>query len=86
MPDSIPQDAPDFSKRYWLFLFMFNEPAGGMNDFYGSFDTIEDAENLEFTHVNFRNAGMIFDIETRQIVSDYGPHPIIANVDWWIRR
>jgi hypothetical protein len=34
-----------FMKRYLLFCYSQYYPSGGWNDFEGSFDTIEDAQN-----------------------------------------
>lgn len=30
-------------KRFWLFVFDKTRPYGGLNDFYDSYDTIQDA-------------------------------------------
>ena len=32
-------------KRYLLFTWVLGEPAGGMNDLEGQFDTLEEAKN-----------------------------------------
>jgi hypothetical protein len=32
-------------KRYWLFFWDTYYPSGGMNDFLGSFDSVEEAKN-----------------------------------------
>jgi len=58
---SIPQDSPDFSKRYWLFGYPEYEASGGMEDFIASYDTLEmarasvadwrDQRTLDYLHI-----------------------------------
>ena len=68
--NSIPQNNDlDLSRRYWLFLYAFNDPMGGMADIYRTYNTLEEAQSLENTHANFANEGQILDIETRSVVS-----------------
>lgn len=35
-------------KRYWLFIFDFYYPIGGMEDFKSSFDTIDQAQDYGY--------------------------------------
>lgn len=62
---SIPQNAPDFSKRYWLFLWPEYEASGGLGDFQGSFDTLEGAIT---TYTFSYDHGEIFDVEQRKSI------------------
>jgi hypothetical protein len=73
MPDSIPQVNPDFSKRYWLFLWHNYEPRGGLNDFQDSFEWLETAESYADVVRGFDgyDEGEIFDSETRKVVSRF---------------
>jgi hypothetical protein len=71
MPDSIPQVNFDFSKRYWLFAWVKDNALGGINDFKGSFDTLNKAKNLDNIHdVRARaTCGVIWDSLTHKDVS-----------------
>lgn len=73
MQNSIPQNTPDFSKRYWLFLWHDYEPRGGLNDFQKSFEWLEEAESFAGVIRDFEghDQGEIFDIETHKIVSRF---------------
>lgn len=56
-------------KRYWLFMWNQYYPGGGLNDFMGDFDTIEECkqkrlmEMEKWYHENYE----IFDLETKTI-------------------
>lgn len=71
MNDSIPQTNSDFSKRYWLFAWIEHKAQGGINDFKGSFDTLDKAKNLSNIHdVRARAThGVIWDSMTHKNVS-----------------
>ena len=78
--NSIPQDTPDFSRRYWLFSWWGGYGGsllGGMDDFVGSFDTIEDAVSRVTSEIYPHNEGMIFDVDNRKNVA-------ILNEKWTI--
>ena len=67
--NSIPQVKPpheDYSKRYWLFTWWPYEAQGGMNDFDGSFDTVQDAINHAKLDESSRDRAMIFDAGNRK--------------------
>lgn len=36
----------DITKRYWLFMYPTYYPMGGMHDFKGSFDSVNEVEKL----------------------------------------
>lgn len=51
-----------YSKRYWLFFGDTYYPSGGMYDYAGSFDSIEDAK--AYKPVGYYNWAHVFDTET----------------------
>jgi hypothetical protein len=63
MPDSIPQDTPDLSKRYWLFGWIVFKAAGGTRDFINSFESLEDAKayHEQLCLHDTLHRGLIFD-------------------------
>jgi hypothetical protein len=64
-------NSPDFSKRYWVFLWWEYEPRGGLYDFHDSFGSIEESEAYGNVLIDFEkyDRGEIFDVESREIVS-----------------
>ncbi len=64
MTDSSVSNSPDFSKRYWLFMWYRYEADGGMFDFVGSFDTIDQAISYNNPDADW-NCGMVFDSASR---------------------
>jgi hypothetical protein len=66
MADSIPQDTPDFSKRYWLFWWYAYEAGGGMNDFAHSFDDTESAVNFHQADEFGHDRGHVFDSHSKK--------------------
>ena len=72
--DSIPQDTPPetmYSKRYWLFRWYYHQAAGGLNDFVGSYDTIESA--MAETVDNYMDRGHILDSKTQRLAAWVNP-------------
>lgn len=65
-------------KRYWLFAYNNYYPYGGMRDFAGDFDTIEEAVEFENTTIacgalTVKNGyAHIFDTIEHKIVSERG--------------
>lgn len=71
MTDSIPQNTPDFSKRYWLFTWdnEYTRYSGGMNDFVASCDTIEEAKHRDYLdNLGIWGMAHIFDSQDRKII------------------
>ncbi len=66
--DSIPQNTPDYSKRYWLFGYPEYEASGGMSDLLASYDTVEQAKASldEWHEKRSLDYIQIFDSETRK--------------------
>jgi len=75
-------------KRYWVFLYATYYPGGGMNDFAGSFETVEEAFRCvekEFegpwgSHDNFHildtRDGVILDAFDTEIGGDVVSQPV----------
>jgi hypothetical protein len=59
----------DSTKRFLVFTYDHYYPGGGMNDFRGSFDTLEEAKEYIVRDNHLKDGwGNIFDCETRQII------------------
>lgn len=59
-------------KRYWLFYYNDDYPIGGMDDFEGSFDTLEEAiERSKEKVANITGSCYhVFDSQTYEIVAE----------------
>jgi hypothetical protein len=63
------QEAKDSGKRYMAFGYDDYYPGGGMQDWYGSFDTVEEAlKEGAATYSGFQHIE-IFDFETRDVTT-----------------
>jgi hypothetical protein len=58
-------------KRYWLFVYGTCYPLGGFEDFYGSYDTIEECTQ-RYERASGRHAH-VFDSVEQKIVKVYNP-------------
>lgn len=60
-------------KRYLAFAFPTYYPGGGMTDFIGSYDTVDDAKQAVTANIKrdntFAPRGHIYDVEAGRIVS-----------------
>lgn len=72
----------DRSKRYWLFTFAQYEPSGGMLDFAGSFDSLEqcmDAVDAELRNPSEKNpfcceCGNVYDSLEGKTIARFDNH------------
>lgn len=64
-------------KRFWLFLNAEYEAEGGMDDFRGSFDTLQEAveEVNKMNHSDDVEEGHIYDSLTHQIMGGVSRRP-----------
>lgn len=66
---STPLD-PDLHKRYWLFTWQEDEASGGLSDFDGAYDTIDDATKSMLDRNDLSHTeGEIFDSQIGKVVS-----------------
>lgn len=55
-------------KRYMIFVYYHHDSIGGMNDYWGSVDTIEEAKDiLETAYRDFSEVGHILDTQTGEL-------------------
>lgn len=64
-------------KRFLLFAGIYYYPSGGWNDFYGSFDTVEEATAAYEAYAKDKMDpwGHIFDAQTGTPLNDFGRQP-----------
>lgn len=53
--------------RYMAFVFGEYYPQGGMIDFAGSYETLEEAKNVVDAH-EYNDCGHVFDLDKQEIV------------------
>lgn len=60
-------------KRYWLFSGQIYYPGGGMDDFIGSYDTVDEAKAVFPAEDDYRYSwAHIFDFEKELVIFELG--------------